>query len=44
MQNLDGSYVYKKVSGSTIAIMALYVMHIWLVESQITILKIVNLR
>ena len=44
LQNLDESCVYKKVSGSTIVFLVSYVVDILLVESDITILKIVNLR
>ena len=44
LQNLDKSYVYKKVSGSTIVFLVPYVVDISLVENDITILRIVNLR
>ena len=43
-RNLDESYVCKKVSGSTIVFLVLYVADISLVESDITVLRIVNLR
>ena len=44
LQNLDESCVYKKVSESTIVFLVPYVVDILLVESDITVLKIVNLR
>jgi hypothetical protein len=44
LQNPDEPCVYKKVSGSTIVFLVLYVADILLIGSDITILKIMNLR
>ena len=40
LQNLDESCVYKKVSGSTIVFLVLCVIDIWLVEREVTILRL----